>query len=60
MINFLEERDPLFQRLFKERQDVLDGTQVPSTTQNSQILNPAQQHQSIYKATNVAQPKPQE
>jgi len=56
----VEERDPLFQRLFKERQDVLDGTQVPSTTQNSQILNPAQQHQSIYKATNVAQPKLQE
>ena len=56
----IKKKDPLFQELFKERQSVLDGTKVPSTVQNSQILNPAQQHQSIYKATDVAQPKLEE
>ena len=56
----INKKDPLFQKLFKERQDVLDGTKVPSTVQNRQILNPAQQHQSIYKATDVAQPKLEE
>lgn len=56
----IEKKDPLFQQLFKERQNALDGTKVPSTVQNRQILNPTQQHQSIYKATNVAQPKLEE
>ena len=56
----IEKKDPLFIELFKERQDVLDGVKIPATIQNSQILNPAQQHQSIWKATNVAQPKPEE
>lgn len=56
----VEKKDPIFIQLFKERQDALDGTKIPSTIQNAQILNPAEQHQSIYKATDVAQPKLEE
>ena len=59
----IEKQEPFFKQLFEERQKILDGIEdgkTPSVLQNSQILNPVQQHQSIYKSTDVAQPKQEE